>query len=226
MEKQQNGFFPIAIGQNVVRLREFFFIVMVIPVIVIVCFIVEAHVPTAEEPNMPARVNGKVIRDSLYDDFEADVILAEGRVMSVYLEPISKRPHGGIGHLLTAADFAKGYAIGDTLTDAQVRDWFDTDYEHAIRGALHTFPDFAGFPRLVQLAILNWLWQLGASAPEKFPRATAALQEHKWRAAAAEWLYADANAKRWSKWRLETQHRCEQEAERLQHAAAAEEKHR
>lgn len=170
----------------------------------------------AEEPILTKRV------DPLRAAFYADVTLAEGRSMSVYLEPISQRPHGGIGHLLTAADFAKGYTVGDVLTGEQVMTWFETDYAIALRAALETFPSFETFPRLVQLAILNWLWQLGASAPEKFPRATAALQARDWHTAATEWLYADARTKRWSRWRLETQHRCEQEAERLQHVAAQE----
>lgn len=182
-------------------------------------FYLEARLTAEEKSEMSVRIDDDVLRA----EFEADVTLAEGRVMSVYLEPISERPHGGIGHLLTPADFAKGLRIGDVLNDAQVQIWFETDYHIALHGALETFPDFDTFPDLVQLAILNWLWQLGASAPEKFPRATAALQAREWRTAASEWLYADARSKRWSRWRLETQHRCEQEAERLQHVAAMEE---
>lgn len=159
---------------------------------------------------------------NLYDAFKTDVTLAEGRMMSVYLEPISKRLHGGIGHLLTSADFANGFQLGDALTDEQVMIWFDADFANALKGASHYFPDFREFPRLVQLAILNWLWQLGASAPEAFPRATAALHARDWGTAAQEWLYADRHHRRWSRWRLETQHRCEQEAERLQHVAELE----
>ena len=158
---------------------------------------------------------------NLYDAFETDVTLAEGREMHVYLDPISKRLHGGIGHLLTPADFARGFQLGDALTDEQVMIWFVTDYRHARNSASHHFPAFDEFPRLVQLAILNWLWQLGASAPEEFPRASAALRARDWETAAQEWLYADKHHHRWSRWRLETQHRCEQEAERLQAAAAA-----
>ena len=185
------------------------------------CYVETRQLPKVSE--MPEHIHlKKPILTSLREAFYADITLAEGRMMSVYLEPISKRPHGGIGHLLTPADFAKGYSIGDALTGEQVMLWFETDYAIAFRAALQTFPDFETFPELVQLAILNWLWQLGAAAPEKFPRATAALQAQDWGTAATEWLYADAKTKRWSRWRLETQHRCEQEAERLQHVAAQE----
>lgn len=196
-----------------------------VPLLFIVTHLyLETRLTAEEKPEMPEHVHIEKPRlTPLREAFYADVTLAEGRVMSVYLEPISKRPHGGIGHLLTPADFEKGYSIGDALTGEQVMLWFETDYAIAFRAALDTFPDFETFPDLVQLAILNWLWQLGASAPEKFPRATAALHAHDWDTAATEWLYADAKSKRWSQWRLETQHRCEQEAERLQHVAAARE---
>lgn len=164
---------------------------------------------------------------NLLVEFRTDIILAEGRARRVYLEPISKRLHGGIGHLLTDADFDKGFQIGSDISDAQIQTWFERDYDIALKSAFRHFDEFLTFPDIVQLAVLNWLWQLGAEAPERFPRATAALNNRDWATAADEWLYGNVKVKRWSLWRKETQHRCEQEAERLRHAAKEHrEKHR
>ena len=157
--------------------------------------------------------------DNLLVEFRTDIIAAEGRATRVYLEPISKRLHGGIGHLLTDSDFDKGFQIGSDISDAQIQAWFEEDYDIALKSAFRHFDGFLTFPDIVQLAILNWLWQLGAGAPESFPRATAALKNRDWATAADEWLYGNVKVKRWSRWRKETQHRCEQEADRLRHAA-------
>lgn len=158
---------------------------------------------------------------SLFADFKQDITAAEGRNMHVYFEPISAKLHGGLGHLLTKADLER-YNRGDVLTDNQVDCWFKADYHIMMEGVKRHFPEFDTYPHLVQLAICNWLYQLGADSPNEFHRATAAIRNRDWRTAANEWLYSDVRTKRWSLWRRETHHRCEQESERLLEAAQQE----
>ena len=154
---------------------------------------------------------------SFKSDFKVDITEAEGRVMHVYKDSRGILT-GGIGHKLTSIDRVT-LDWEHTVPNETVEQWFDIDYMKMEHGVNKYFPDFDEWPRLAQLAVGNWLWQLGADAPKNFPRATHALQEKRWSDAAEEWLYSNPRTKHWSKWRKETQHRCEQEAERLTHVA-------
>lgn len=153
---------------------------------------------------------------SLYSDVKVDLTQAEGRSPTVYV--LDGILHGGIGHRLTHAELDK-YSVGDVISTDQIDVWFDVDYQRCLKSAEKQLPQFSAYPRVCQIAIMNWIYQLGTECFEKFPRATEALQKEDWRTAAAEWLYANPRTRRWSRWRMETQHRCEQEAERLLHAA-------
>lgn len=186
---------------------------------VVVWFGFRTREATSDVERLIAESKKEVRGVSLYNEFKKDITHVEGRRMEVYFEPISARLHGGLGHLLTKEEL-NVYSRGDTLTDEVVDGWFETDFRKALKGMAKYFPQFSDYPMIAQLAILNWEYQLGADAPAKFPRATKAIQDQDWKTAAQEWLYADPHLKRWSKWRNETPHRCEQEAERLMHIVA------
>ena len=150
---------------------------------------------------------------SFKSDFKVDITAAEGRVMHVYKDSLGILT-GGIGHKLTSHD-RETLDWSHTISNETVAQWFDIDFMKMEHGIKKYFPDFDDWPRLAQLAVGNWLWQLGADAPNNFPHATRALQERRWKDAANEWLYSNPRTMHWSKWRKETQHRCEQEAHRL-----------
>ena len=159
---------------------------------------------------------GKPVAD-LYTDAKTEISMAEGRSRKVYR--LNGILHAGIGHKLTLAE-AERLKVGDVVSDEQIDLWFSMDYSRCLHAARKHLPHFEdGYPRIVQLAVINFLYQLGTGAFETFPHATTALQAGDWERAGEEWLYADLRTRRWSRWRMETQHRCEQEAERLFHAA-------
>ena len=154
---------------------------------------------------------------SLYDDFKADAIAAEGKRSVVYVDTLGHLT-AGIGHKLDGADLAD-YSEGDIVSEDVVELWWAQDFRRAMQACEKHFPKFDDFPHIVKLALLNFCFQLGADAPLKFPRATALINQRRWLDAADEWLYADPRTRRWSAWRIETPHRCEQESGRLQTAA-------
>ena len=168
----------------------------------------------------------KEVPINLFDEFKKDAEQAEGRIMHVYTDTEGFLT-AGIGHKLTLEDrkllkieHLNGRVIlrEDSpiyVTDQQVDDWFNKDYQIVLASAKKHFKDFDNFPELAQLAILNWLFQLGKSAPEKFPKATAAIVAHDWKTAADNWIYASTRTKRHSKWFNQTMHRCLQESNRL-----------
>ena len=165
--------------------------------------------------NEPSFIRGIPLEKpmSLYSDVKVDLTHAEGISYHVYrLDGIL---HAGIGHKLTDNDLER-LRVGDAVSHERVQQWFDIDYQRCLKAAEKHLPNFESYPRLAQLAVMNWVYQLGTGCFEEFPHATAYLKERQWKRAADEWLYADPRTKRWSKWRRETQHRCEQEAERLQ----------
>ena len=149
----------------------------------------------------------------LYQDVKEDLTMAEGKVMHVYRDTRGFLT-GGIGHKLTEEEL-KTIRYSDTLTESKVEEWFQADYQIVIHSLNKHFPQWDSYPHLVKLALINWMWQIGENAPSKFPRATALIKQRKFKEAAQEWLYADTRTHRWSKWRRETTHRCEQESERL-----------
>lgn len=160
-------------------------------------------------------IGGVVVTHTLYEDFKTDLTEAEGRKDYVYMDSEGFKT-AGIGHKLAEDEMM---ALSTRVSEQQVDAWFREDIQHVFKSIAKHFPNFKEFPHLAQLAIVNWIFQLGAGAPEKFPRATRAIQEGDWERAANEWLYSDPKTKRWSQWRRQTQDRCEQESERLLHVA-------
>ena len=148
-----------------------------------------------------------------YEEVRKDLIAAEGLVMEVYRDSEGYLT-AGIGHRLTGVDLTK-YKEGSALTEQTVETWFVQDYRRTVNAAEQHFGKLYEFPNLVQLAIVNWIYQLGPEAPEKFPRATEYLKQRKWSKAADEWEFADPQTHRFSEWRMQTPHRCMQEVGRL-----------
>ena len=177
----------------------------------------------------------KEVPINLFTEFKKDAEQAEGRIMHVYTDTEGFLT-AGIGHKLTHEDkkLLKIEHYNDRIilredspiyvTDQQVDDWFNKDYQITLASAQKYFKEFDTFPELAQLAILNWIYQLGKSAPEKFPKATAAIIARDWKTAADNWIYASTRTKRHSKWFNQTQHRCEQESNRLYDIAKQEDK--
>ena len=153
---------------------------------------------------------------SLYADFKADAIHAEGLVHHVYLDSEGYKT-AGIGHRLVGDELKM--EVGVRVYDEQIDEWFSKDFSRVLMSMAKHFPEFHTYPRLVELAMCNWIFQLGPDAPEKFPRATEAIRARKWAEAADEWEYADRKMLRKSKWHLQTPSRCEQEADRLRQVA-------
>lgn len=149
---------------------------------------------------------------TFFNHFKVDLEDAEGREYHIY--KIDGILHGGIGHKLTKSEL-KQFNLGDPLTDEQIDTWFEHDFQIVMRGVAKYFDDFNDYSLPVKLAIGNWLYQLGADAPLKFPRATAAIIARDWKNAADNWVYASTRTWRHSKWYRETRRRCEQEANRL-----------
>ena len=148
---------------------------------------------------------------SLYEDFKEDATHAEGRVDKVYL--IDGVKHAGIGHKLVGDELL--WHVGTRVYEEQIDKWFQADYGTALAGAERYFPKFHEYPHLAQLAILNWLYQLGAEAPIHFPHATAAINARDWIEAANQWEYVSKAKLRKSRWYHQTPVRCMQEVERL-----------
>ena len=168
---------------------------------------------TKDEPEKPM---------VLFDEVKADLEQAEGRSNKIY--KVAGILHGGIGHKLLPEEL-KHWKLGDPISDEQIDKWFDHDYHIMMKGVYRYFSDYDDYPFLVKLAIANWLYQLGASAPKDFPLATAAIVAKDWDKAADNWLYANTRTKRFSLWHQQTQHRCEQEVNRLRHVAVMEKIH-
>ena len=156
-----------------------------------------------------------------FEEFKEDAEQAEGRTDHIYL--CDAILHGGIGHKLTESELGIWY-LGENLSEQQIDDWFKRDYEIAKKGVNKWFPDFETYPELVRLALMNFCFQLGSEAPAKFPKATAAILKRDWNTAADNWLYANVETKRYSKWYHQSISRCIQESMRLRHAAKMEEK--
>ena len=159
---------------------------------------------------------------SLKADFKVDVGEAEGRVMHVYKDSLGILT-GGIGHKLTPHD-RETLDWEHSIPNETVEQWFEIDYMKTMNAVDKYFSEFNDWPRVAQLAVLNFLWQLGPDAPKNFPHATEALQERRWNDAADEWEFANVRTRRHSKWYRETPTRCRQEVERLRHAATEESK--
>ena len=153
---------------------------------------------------------------SLYDDVKADLSASEGRVDHVYLDTEGFKT-AGIGHRLVGDEVRM--ELGARVYDEQVDEWFQKDIAWVFASLAKHFPEFNSWPRLVQLAVVNWIFQIGAGAPEKFPHATKALQAKDWERAADEWIYANVRTRRHSEWFKETPQRCRQEVGRLRHVA-------
>ena len=154
---------------------------------------------------------------SIYEKFREDAIVAEGHVLHVYRDSLGI-PTGGIGHRLVGNEL-EDYPVNTALTEEQVETWFEQDYRKALMGIAKHFHDWNDYPQLAKLAMLNWCFQLGQNAPEKFPRATKALQERDWATAADEWEFSDPKTMRKSKWMHQTPARCLQEIHRLRELA-------
>lgn len=169
---------------------------------------------TANDVNrFVANLRGSEERDmSLYAEFKEDAEHAEGRVAHVYEDTLGYKT-AGIGHKLVGTE--KELAIGTQVTKDQIDIWFKEDYDIVLDSVNTYFPNFEEYPRLAQLAVLNFIFQLGHDAPLKFPRATAAINAQDWAEAANQWEYANVKSRRKSKWYHETQARCLQEVERL-----------
>ena len=149
---------------------------------------------------------------SLFDEIKTDLEHVEGRKNKIY--KVAGILHGGIGHKLLENELTK-WKLGDIVSDEQIDNWFKYDYHIMMKGVYRYFPEYDDYPFLVQLAIANWLYQLGADAPLKFPKATAAIVARDWDTAADNWLYANTRTRRFSLWYHETPARCEQEVDRL-----------
>ena len=157
-------------------------------------------------------------RDTMKDDLIADLTIAEGRINKVYKDSEGNLT-AGVGHLLNADDI-RIYKLGDAVINKTIDEWLSEDCDKVIASANRQFPEFDTYPHLVKLAMLNWLFQLGVDATSEFPRATAFLKNRNWHAAALEWKYANVRTRRLSQWYRQTRVRCEQEVDRLMHAAS------
>ena len=184
-------------------------VIVVSAIFVIVCFVLMylIHADNAEEEPVDLKA-----------DFKDDITHVEGKRYEVYFEKISAKLHAGIGHKLTREDL-QIYTRGDAVTEEQIQTWFEQDYTNVLTGVKHHFPDFDTYPHLVQLALMNFLFQLGEDAPNKFPRATQAIHDRDWNLAADEWIYSVPRVHRFSRWYHQTPQRCLQEANRLREAA-------
>ena len=155
---------------------------------------------------------------SIFEDFKADAMIAEGVRNNVYRDSEGYLTVG-IGHKLTSREAAE-VKVGDMFTDDTVHELFEDDYNRIMtHGVRKHFPDFDNFPHLAKLAVLNFVFQLGTNAPLNFPKATKAINNGHWHRAAMEFKYASIRTKRLSRWYHQTPHRCQQEVDRLEHCA-------
>ena len=153
--------------------------------------------------------------ERLEDIFKQDVIVAEGQTHTVYADTRGNLTVG-IGHEVTPADKLK---LGDKVTDEQIDKFYKRDYAKVVESLDKHFPKWKSWHELAQLAVMNFLYQLGPDAPKTFPRATTYLNDENWNEAADEWLWADQERMRHSRWYHETPARCQQEVNRLRAVA-------
>ena len=151
---------------------------------------------------------------NIREEFKLDVVHAEGYKDKVYLDTEGKLT-AGVGHLLTHEDMKIYNHVGQPVAVEDIDNWFDEDCGKVIKSAKNWFKDFNQYPDMVQLAILNWLYQLGTDAPTHFPKAREHIRNHEWSQAAMEWKYANSETLRLSRWWHQTPHRCQQECDRL-----------
>ena len=157
------------------------------------------------------------IKMSVWDEFAKDIEAAEGRATRVYRDSLGY-PTGGIGHRLVG-DELEEFPLGEDVSDAQVEKWLDEDTQVVKDSISKYFLNWDDYPHIAQLAVANWIFQLGADAPLQWTRATAAIVVQDWNTAADEFKYADPKVKRLSEWYRETPSRCHEQVERLRHAA-------
>ena len=186
--------------------------IAIIAFIVLICVMLWALLERDDTP-----VEASQMQDFVKDLYE-DLIQSEGYRLEVYKDSEGNLT-AGVGHLLTDEEIRIGYVEGDNVPKRQVEDWLRDDVSEVIDSACRTFKEFNSYPHLVKLAIANWMYQLGDGAPSEFPRATEYLKQRNWHSAALEWKYANVRTKRLSNWWRETPHRCQQESDRLMHAA-------
>ena len=148
-----------------------------------------------------------------YEEFKREVEEEEGRRHDAYRDHLGNLTIG-VGHLLPESE-AENYGPDVRVTDDQIDAWLDQDIETTLAGARRHFPAFDTYGTELQLGIMQWLYQLGPDAPNKFPSAKRYLNEGKYQEAADEMIYANPAAKRYSSWYNQTPERCRRQAERV-----------
>ena len=220
-----------------------FFAGVIFAVILVICGIVTLHwltdlsdlsVPPIEEVVTESKIVQEIKATEepepekepiviTYEEVKKDLEHVEGRENRIYKDTNGYLT-GGIGHKLLASEL-KHWKRGSFIPDDQIDKWFRQDYERIImKGVQRYFPRFSTYPVKAQLAIVNFLFQLGTDAPLKFPKATAAINAEPpdWARAADEWEYANVKLGRKSKWFHQTKNRCIQEVHRLRSLAKKE----
>ena len=148
-----------------------------------------------------------------YEEFKEEVEHEEGRRHTAYRDSLGKLTIG-VGHLIPAAEIAD-YGPDVSVTDDQIDTWLDEDIATTLAGARRHFPAFDTYNTELQLGIMQWLYQLGPDAPNKFPSAKRYLNEGKYREAGLEMIYANPKTKRHSAWYTQTPARCQRQADRV-----------
>ena len=94
---------------------------------------------------------------------------------------------GGIGHLITEWDEEYyGKAIGSTIPEEQVKDWFERDVQRSINDCISLFDNFDDLPEDIQHVLTNMSFQLGRPRLSKFKKMIAAVHSEDYREMATQ----------------------------------------
>lgn len=113
--------------------------------------------------------------DKVLSNIRTKMIKEEGIKYIVYLDSLDK-PTGGIGHLITPED---NMEVGQTVSTAQINEWFLQDVSGAIWAAIGQSKEVGEFEIDFVKALTSVNFQLGVNWPIKWPNTYKALKAGK-----------------------------------------------
>jgi len=138
-----------------------------------------------------------------YKKLEAQLIIDEGKKLSVYLDS-EGLPTVGIGHLIQKVDYLK---IGDSITDERCSILFRNDVDIAVSSCKKLMPNFGSYPDEVQQILCNMMFNMGIGRLSGFKKMLAAID-------AKNYIEA-ANQMKNSRWYTQTKGRAIRLTERM-----------
>ena len=119
------------------------------------------------------------------DELRQEIQNDEGRVNSVYLDPLSL-PTIGIGHLIKESDPEYGLPVGTVVDDERVNELFDQDIKVTLSECEQLYGNFNDLPEEVQKILANMMFNLGRPRLSKFRKLCKAVADRDWQECAVQ----------------------------------------